>query len=113
MEKDRVFIVREFYTPYEHNKLTEDTEVTVFNELRFALDFVRGTDGNSKLKKADTRVGLWLKEGAVPMYEIGHNHRGGITFMVNKECISETALKQGGYVYKVTVEPYAINSVLV
>ena len=44
------------------------------------------------------------------MYEIGTNHNGGITLKVNEDCIDANALTQGGYVYKVSVEPFVVNT---
>ncbi len=110
MEKNRVFVVTEYYTPYKHNNCTEANHVTIFDELRNALDYVSGTDGNGKLRPYIRRARLTLKQDCKPMYEIGTNYNGGITLKVNEDCIDANALTLGGYVYKVSVEPFVVNT---
>lgn len=105
---EQVFVVTEYYTPYKHNGLTEENEVTLFSNFRKALSYARGTDSSGVVERPD-RVGIALRQGCEPQYKIDTYHKDGITLLVQEECVDEIALQQGGWVYKVTIEPKHIN----
>lgn len=108
MEKN-IFIVTEYYTPYKHNGCTERERKTAFGSFNHAVEYVKGVDGNGHLLRDEDRVDIWLKPGSKPLYDIATFAGEGIAFNVREECISEDALKQGGYVTRVVIEKLKVN----
>ena len=101
MEK-KIFMVTEYYTPYKHNNCTERENVHLFENLHWAVDYIKGTYAGGVMNYKH-RVKVDLKEGCKPEYEIVSGV-DGIVFKVKEECIREGALQQGGYVYLIRLE---------
>ena len=95
-------MVTEYYTPYKHNNAVERENVTLFEELHWATDYIAGVYGG-EVRPYSKRVKIDLREGCKPEYEI-ISGVDGILFKVKDECVRESALQQGGYVYRVRLE---------
>ena len=103
MKDNIIYVVTEFYTTIKHNNVTPEPVVSVFSSQDRAISYIRGTDGNGKPLKFKDRVGIALKDGAIPQYDLGC-HPQGIRFNVKDECLADYEVKQGGHVYKVYLE---------
>lgn len=102
MKGQEIWIVVGEYTPYEHNRLAEGNEMRVFSSLRNAMEYIKGTDGNGRVMKYEERLPISLKEGCVPKFDISSGD-GQITFKTDLSCLREEDIKQGGYIYKVSI----------